>query len=57
MDVQIVATKSSLHFYNQEKVDRAVRDALSIDDDQSDIGVKVWTDEDEWSVSLFCYTL
>lgn len=37
VDVQVVATKPSLHFY-----DRAAVEA-------SNPGVRVWTDEDEWS--------
>ncbi|KAK4684995.1 phosphopantothenoylcysteine decarboxylase, partial [Tremellales sp. Uapishka_1] len=45
--VQVVATKASLHFYNQAEVDKAVRAACGADEDT--VGVQVWTDEDEWS--------
>lgn len=40
VEVQVVATQSSLHFY----------DAKSIQD-ESDGRVKVWVDADEWEVS------
>lgn len=61
--VQVVATKSSSHFYTQQQVDEAVRTALeppignvgqhgSMEIDAEGVfGVKVWTDADEWSVS------
>ncbi|ORX36609.1 flavo protein [Kockovaella imperatae] len=58
IDLQIVATKASLHFYNQAKVDEAVRRVLgpgsqSVTDNPTladdSTGVRVWTDEDEWS--------
>ncbi|WWD17276.1 hypothetical protein CI109_101716 [Kwoniella shandongensis] len=50
--VQVVATKASSHFYTQDVVDQAVRKAVSGDGEGSsddDMGVRVWTDEDEWS--------
>ncbi|KAK1924224.1 flavoprotein [Papiliotrema laurentii] len=56
--VQIVATKSSLHFYSQEQVDQAVQSAqvtaeADAEEEQTTRhevrGVKVWTDADEWS--------
>ena len=62
MAVQIVATKSSLHFYSQEQVDQAVQSAQVTAEADAEgeqttrhevRGVKVWTDPDEWSVS--CY--
>jgi phosphopantothenoylcysteine decarboxylase len=56
--VQVVATPASLHFYSQEAVDKAVRASLvgsGVDESQlvetGDVGVKVWKDADEWSVS------
>lgn len=43
--MQVIATEASLHFYSQEQVDEAV------DKSGGTVGVKVWTDDDEWSVS------
>lgn len=43
--MQVVATEASLHFYSQEQVDEAV------DKSGGTVGVRVWTDDDEWSVS------
>jgi hypothetical protein len=41
IEVQVVATQASLHFYTQQAVDEAV----------GEVGrVRVWTDKDEWSV-------
>ena len=40
IDVQVVATKSSLAFYTPEQVAKA-----------SQGRVRVWTDEDEWGAS------
>lgn len=37
MSVEVVATKASLAFFKKEDVEHA--------------GARVWTDEDEWSVS------
>jgi phosphopantothenoylcysteine decarboxylase len=58
IEVQVVATTSSLHFYSQEKVDAAVMKALNLEGDErqsegatGEVGVKVWRDADEWSVS------
>lgn len=52
IDVQVVATKASTYFYSQEDVDNSVRSALNLPDGQTGehFGVRVWTDEDEWSV-------
>lgn len=65
MAVQVVATKSSLHFYSQKTVDDSVRSTLGIDGDELSsgedetkrestvdrgVGTRVWTDADEWSV-------
>ena len=52
IDVQVVATKASTYFYSQEDVDNSVRSALNLPDEQlgEHFGVRVWTDEDEWSV-------
>ncbi|OCF60654.1 phosphopantothenoylcysteine decarboxylase [Kwoniella mangroviensis CBS 10435] len=50
--LQIVATKSSTHFCNQQTVDAAIRKSLGVSEDENvpdDLGVRVWTDEDEWS--------
>ncbi|WVW83934.1 hypothetical protein I302_105957 [Kwoniella bestiolae CBS 10118] len=50
--LQIVATKSSTHFCNQQTVDAAVKKSFGIsesDEVPEDFGVRVWTDEDEWS--------
>ncbi|WVQ67630.1 uncharacterized protein L199_005833 [Kwoniella botswanensis] len=50
--LQIVATKSSTHFCNQRTVDAAIRKSFGISEDENvpdDLGVRVWTDEDEWS--------
>ncbi|WVF71395.1 hypothetical protein IAT40_006199 [Kwoniella sp. CBS 6097] len=54
--VQVVSTKSSTHFCNQATVDAALRSAYGVNKDTpvsvpvpDDFGVKVWTDEDEWS--------
>ncbi|OWT41933.1 phosphopantothenoylcysteine decarboxylase [Cryptococcus neoformans Tu401-1] len=51
IDVQVVATKASTYFYSQEDVDNSVRSALNLPDGQTGehFGVRVWTDEDEWS--------
>ncbi|WVQ80731.1 hypothetical protein IAT38_002836 [Cryptococcus sp. DSM 104549] len=50
VDVQVVATKASTHFYSKEEIDKSVRQALGIGEDHDgDVGVRVWTDEDEWS--------
>ena len=63
LEIQVVATRASVHFYNQAQVDQAVRRAdptiygdASIDgnvqtENQEEYGVKIWRDEDEWSVS------
>ena len=58
IDVQVVATTASSHFYSQEMVDAAVMNALESAGHESrsqgverDLGVKVWRDADEWSVS------
>lgn len=53
IDIQIIATKASTHFYSQEDVDKSVQSALNLSDEemQDDVGVRIWTDEDEWSVS------
>lgn len=48
--VQVVATEASLHFYSQEQVDQAVRKAVTTGSEcPDDVGVKVWTDAEEWS--------
>ncbi|WWC89303.1 uncharacterized protein L201_004224 [Kwoniella dendrophila CBS 6074] len=50
--VQVVSTKSSTHFCNQTNVDEAVKRSFSFngtDQIPKDFGVRVWTDEDEWS--------
>ncbi|OCF40317.1 phosphopantothenoylcysteine decarboxylase [Kwoniella heveanensis CBS 569] len=50
--VQVVSTKSSTHFCNQATVDASLRDAFGLNDGSAvpdDFGVRVWTDEDEWS--------
>lgn len=44
----MVATTASLHFYSQADVDGAVSEAGR---------VRVWRDEDEWSVSIHPYRL
>ncbi|WVO16197.1 hypothetical protein L204_103868 [Cryptococcus depauperatus] len=51
IDVQVVATKASSHFYTQADVDKSVRNAYSISENLGgdEIGVRVWTDHDEWS--------
>ncbi|WVQ80730.1 hypothetical protein IAT38_002835 [Cryptococcus sp. DSM 104549] len=50
IDVQVVATKASTHFYSQEDIDKSVRGSLGLEDDyEGDVGVRVWTDEDEWA--------
>ena len=56
IELQVVGTAASLRFYDQAKVDDAVRrsigNAKSGDDEDmrdDDLGVKVWKDEDEWS--------
>lgn len=47
----MVATTVSTYFYSQDDVDNS-RSALNLCDEQTgeDFGVRVWTDEDEWSV-------
>nr|KIR50357.1 hypothetical protein I312_00293 [Cryptococcus bacillisporus CA1280] len=47
----MVATTVSTYFYSQDDVDNSVRSALNLCDGQTgeDFGVRVWTDEDEWS--------
>ncbi|WRT66390.1 uncharacterized protein IL334_003345 [Kwoniella shivajii] len=50
--VQVITTKPASHFCNQANVDEAVNRALGVREDQNDrddVGVRVWTDEDEWS--------
>ncbi|WVQ72446.1 hypothetical protein IAR50_001998 [Cryptococcus sp. DSM 104548] len=50
IDVQIVATKASTHFYSQSDIDHSVRQALQLPESaDSSVGYKVWTDADEWS--------
>ncbi|WWC62173.1 uncharacterized protein I303_104766 [Kwoniella dejecticola CBS 10117] len=54
VDLQIVSTNSATHFCNQAIVDEAVRKAYEGKGKTSellpdDLGVRVWTDEDEWS--------
>ncbi|ODN82093.1 hypothetical protein L202_02407 [Cryptococcus amylolentus CBS 6039] len=50
IDVQIVATKASTHFYSQNDIDSSVRKSLQLSDSATgDVGYKVWTDTDEWS--------
>ncbi|KAE8538306.1 hypothetical protein D1P53_005648 [Cryptococcus gattii VGV] len=51
IDIQIIATKASTHFYSQVDVDRSVQSVLNLSDEQmqDDVGVRIWTDEDEWS--------
>lgn len=41
VDVQVVATASSLHFYDWQSIEK-----------EHEGRVKVWRDEDEWQVSL-----
>lgn len=56
----MVATQASRHFYTQEQVDDEVRSAAveagvegtDGDPEGGDVGVQIWTDEDEWSVGL-----
>lgn len=66
IEMQIVATQASLHFYDQAKVDAAVQaeaagqvdsndqSIMAVDGDvrpsSGGVGVRVWKDEDEWSV-------
>ncbi|WWC70181.1 uncharacterized protein I206_104130 [Kwoniella pini CBS 10737] len=50
--LQIVSTKSATHFSNQTVVDEAIRKSLTnltTEKLPDDLGVRVWTDEDEWS--------
>ena len=69
--LQIVATRSSLHFYSQESIDASIRMSpktlvqnghVKADGEAADVkaaeeivdesvGVRVWTDADEWAVS------
>ncbi|WVQ99478.1 hypothetical protein IAU59_006613 [Kwoniella sp. CBS 9459] len=52
ISVQVVSTKSSTHFCNQPIVDAALRHAYGVNNGTAvpdDFGVRVWTDEDEWS--------
>lgn len=68
--MQVVATTASLHFYKQVQVDEAVRaalkqnksngvsrerhEAIQVDGEEDEVGVRVWKDADEWSVSQKC---
>jgi hypothetical protein len=45
VDVQVVATKSALHFFDKEELEK-----------EHGGRVKVWTDEEEWAVSCFPLT-
>lgn len=53
IEIQIIATEASTHFYSQADVDKSVQSALKLSDTQmqDDVGVRIWTDKDEWSVS------
>ena len=42
VDVQVVATKSSLAFYSHRDLQHEIQTK----------GVKIWQDEDEWKVSV-----
>ncbi|KAK8864428.1 hypothetical protein IAR55_001676 [Kwoniella newhampshirensis] len=55
-DVQVVTTRASSAFYTQDAIDQSVRQALdgsqrveNGDSHAEEVGVRVWTDEDEWS--------
>ncbi|ODO05448.1 hypothetical protein L198_02141 [Cryptococcus wingfieldii CBS 7118] len=49
--LQIVATKASTHFFSQTDIDSSICSSISVppSDSSPDIGVRVWTDEDEWA--------
>lgn len=59
--MQVVATRASRHFYTQQQVDDEVAAGPRPNDPngseveqqlhESENGVRVWVDEDEWSVS------
>ncbi|OXB37143.1 phosphopantothenoylcysteine decarboxylase [Cryptococcus neoformans] len=51
IEIQIIATEASTHFYSQADVDKSVQSALKLSDTQmqDDVGVRIWTDKDEWS--------
>jgi hypothetical protein len=57
MDVQVIGTDNSRHFYTQEQVDEQVRLARTATCNEEnpielvDEGVRIWQDSDEWSVS------
>ena len=57
MDVQVIGTDNSRHFYTQEQVNEQVRLARTATVDEaksgelSEEGVRIWQDSDEWSVS------
>lgn len=56
----MVATPASRHFYTQDKIDEEIRaasadpeaESLDVEAEGDDLGVRIWTDEDEWSVGL-----
>lgn len=57
MDVQVIGTDNSRHFYTQDQVDeqvRLARTATAEEDEPGELsgeGVRIWQDSDEWSVS------
>ena len=55
MDVQVIGTDNSRHFYTQEQVDEQVIQSSGAEpsnsaEDGLEEGVRVWQDSDEWSV-------
>jgi hypothetical protein len=55
MDVQVIGTDNSRHFYTQEQVDEQVMQASGAGSSTStgdglEEGVRIWQDSDEWSV-------
>jgi hypothetical protein len=57
VDIQVIGTDNSRHFYTQEQVDEQVRLArTSTCGEENPIeleaeGIQIWQDSDEWSVS------
>ena len=58
MEVQVIGTDNSRHFYTQEQVDEQVVLASGAGPSNSakdglEDGVRVWQDSDEWSVRSY----
>jgi len=55
VDVQVIGTDNSRHFYTQEQVDEQISLASGLGpggmgNKNEEDGVRIWQDSDEWSV-------